>query len=1410
MEKVLKRRCFFNVISLIFIVSFLFFPKNIFAEDIVDIKLEDYGKYLELPEDKTGELIKSLVQIFNSEWINLESSAYSTAEQRAVPIVMRKAIRVQALNHLLKEAPLEVAVNIIKNSVEIARIFLTKDVPGILDKIEKESIQRAITYGVNTLLQNEIKTAPGIISFNYKTQKNQEKKADFQYIIIYKPTSVKNGDIKIRFYSPFSIAQPKNEGSIGGLMGTPNDLTGDLPPFIVDVQGTLENYKWVGTPSVNISFPSTVPDLGIKPLSFQEKYLLKPIESTIKEVEIIITKVAGKTSKLNGIWGSIKTVVSKISSFLPASVSNTQNTQPTSSANTINELNNNILNIVKLSNDLSLQIDYNEPEIVSDESGDSEPPKEKKLTLEEIQEMLDDIAEKIDILSRQIAGLTGSNLDQIVLSDIKKEVKGVSDEIEETIEDNEENSGIETYSYQGALLCSNLSQSPQRKAIINEIAWMGTLDSANNEWIELKNMSGSPIDMIGWQLLSKDGGVKIIFDNNEKSVPLSNLFLLERTDDYSVLQKTADFIYTGAISNNNEEIYLFDANCQLQDEVFANPNWLAGDNSSKRTMERSAGFGWQTSFSSGGTPKEENSAGYYEYVSGGGGGGSSSSASQPSSPELKTEVCSLENLGQPIHSSVIINEIAWMGSGSTSADEWIELKNISTSIINLNDWQLIGANASTSEDKIEIFFEETDFVATNSLYLLERTDDESVPGIAADKIFTGAINDSSFIFRLFNANCGLMDEVLATSTWPAGQKTPEHKTMERKDDITWQTSFSTTSINSLFGTPKAENSKEESQQEEQESTSTEDVGSLEVVINEIAWMGTGPSDSSDEWIELYNNTDSAVDLTDWQILKEGEFIKISTSSGTTIIPASGFFLLERTASDTTSLAEDQIYHGDLRNTGEKLELRNASGTLIDLIDCSSGWFAGTSSPYYVSMERIDSRGSGATSTNWANNNLITRNGISASLSNINGTPKSKNSVSVSPTTITGLPFDEFSELTLTYFGSPYVVEGYLIVPQNKVLNIEPGVVMKFRPYGGFEINGILNASGESDKKIIFTSLDEWNYWHGIYFTPLSGDSKIDWTEIKYGRVGGGDPSEILVSSSRISLTNSVLSNYSDRGLRLVNSSSSIENTDFYGIESLLTTGIEIEGGSPTIKNCGMIKNNAVGIYVENLSAGDIPVIEGNNFENNGTVIYSLVSNVNFKNNRGKNNSNNLIVINGVISADNLVWYKNEMPYSVLAFLELPSGKNLNVGPGATVIFNMESYFLVEGTLIARGTETESIVFTGNGWCSLIFSDSTSSVLENVIVNGGGYCRNQPMQGQVLVGGSAIEFLNSTSSNGYGAGIYLTESASIIKNSCSIGNTYGIYINTDHELCPITENLALEGNQIKGYSSATTCAAQMGF
>ena len=132
---------------------------------------------------------------------------------------------------------------------------------------------------------------------------------------------------------------------------------------------------------------------------------------------------------------------------------------------------------------------------------------------------------------------------------------------------------------------------------------------------------------------------------------------------------------------------------------------------------------------------------------------------------------------------------------------------------------------------------------------------------------------------------------------------------------------------------------------------------LDVVLNEIAWMGSTGS-SSDEWIELYNNTASDIDLTGWT-LNAADGTPSITLAGT--IPAGGHFLLERTDDSTVpGVAADQIYTGGMGNAGEVLDLRDLSSTLQDKVDA---WHAGVSGTRQT-MQRVDTTLPGTQASNW--------------------------------------------------------------------------------------------------------------------------------------------------------------------------------------------------------------------------------------------------------------------------------------------------------------------------------------------------------------------------------------------------------------------------------------------------------------
>ncbi len=148
--------------------------------------------------------------------------------------------------------------------------------------------------------------------------------------------------------------------------------------------------------------------------------------------------------------------------------------------------------------------------------------------------------------------------------------------------------------------------------------------------------------------------------------------------------------------------------------------------------------------------------------------------------------------------------------------------------------------------------------------------------------------------------------------------------------------------------------------------------SLDVVVNEIAWMGEKVEaiESKNwwryEWLELYNNTNNSISLEGWKIelyRSELDWSLVLKSS----IPAKSYFLI--VSSNKISSDYDLNYSnlgGKFVNTGQKVLLKDGLGNIIDSLDCFSygKWFVGDNETKQT-MEKINPQISGNNSSNWA-------------------------------------------------------------------------------------------------------------------------------------------------------------------------------------------------------------------------------------------------------------------------------------------------------------------------------------------------------------------------------------------------------------------------------------------------------------
>lgn len=119
--------------------------------------------------------------------------------------------------------------------------------------------------------------------------------------------------------------------------------------------------------------------------------------------------------------------------------------------------------------------------------------------------------------------------------------------------------------------------------VINEIAWAGTPDNTNDEWIELYNTTNQPISLDGWTI-NDDNGASIYTLSG--SINAHGYYLIEDSEN-TVMNQPANTIINLSLANTGDSLIVKDNNNQTIDAVNTSGGaWFAGNATSKATMER--------------------------------------------------------------------------------------------------------------------------------------------------------------------------------------------------------------------------------------------------------------------------------------------------------------------------------------------------------------------------------------------------------------------------------------------------------------------------------------------------------------------------------------------------------------------------------------------------------------------------------------------------------------------------------------------------------------------------------------------------------------------------------------------------------------------------------------------------------
>jgi hypothetical protein len=126
-----------------------------------------------------------------------------------------------------------------------------------------------------------------------------------------------------------------------------------------------------------------------------------------------------------------------------------------------------------------------------------------------------------------------------------------------------------------------------------------------------------------------------------------------------------------------------------------------------------------------------------------------------------------------VFAQVVISEIAWMGTHVSANDEWIELHNIGPSAANLEGWRLVSVDGSPDIDLAGV-------LESGEYGILERSDDQSVPGVSAFGIYSGSLGNAGEHLKLLNADGNISDQIKNSQGWFAGDNTTK-ETMQKNN-----------------------------------------------------------------------------------------------------------------------------------------------------------------------------------------------------------------------------------------------------------------------------------------------------------------------------------------------------------------------------------------------------------------------------------------------------------------------------------------------------------------------------------------------------------------------------------------------------------------------------------------------------
>ncbi len=435
--------------------------------------------------------------------------------------------------------------------------------------------------------------------------------------------------------------------------------------------------------------------------------------------------------------------------------------------------------------------------------------------------------------------------------------------------------------------------------LLSEINYKSHPKFDQGKWIEIKNISGYPIDMSGWIIQNSNSSQKLklnlILQPNNYLVVANKLQTLK--SNYNLNTIPTDSLVLNLAPVDYLKIVTNDSNFIMQTNYSNTVNWPPADGTAY-TLEY-----------------EDTAAIKYSIGCPGGSPGS----------ERK-----------PCFAAVDITEINYDSHQKNKSNDWIEIENKNNIPFTVDGWNLRinDSDAIQSSDKFKLCFKGdkqvifksmTDFITTHPIS----------NGIENSKL---NLPDTGATIKIYDKNFFLFDSVKYSKSSPwIFDATNTGRTLElinmadNSNPANWIAGC-------IGGTP---------------GLSYNSPCTYPIAISEINYHAL-PTHNTGDWFELYNETSNPIDLTGYQVKTMNSTAMIST---TISIPSKSYLVLSQNKNQLNNIfpGVSNVYELPSMNLadGDKIELYNAVGNIIYYVsfDTTAPWPLNTNKGY--TMEYAD-------------------------------------------------------------------------------------------------------------------------------------------------------------------------------------------------------------------------------------------------------------------------------------------------------------------------------------------------------------------------------------------------------------------------------------------------------------------------